>query len=1158
MKNGVKGYGRSSLALRFLLMGILLLALHGLMAACDKHQGEGDLSKTGRENKAGQEDGGQNSEAGKGSGSANQNTNQDGAPDDFKVPDIAWRLAEPDFEKKDTVVYGYSITDFGVEPGGQEDITGKVQAALLLLNREGGGTLYFPAGEYVLESTINVPKGVTICGEWKEPTEEDKTVEGTVLKIYAGRGKGSALPQFILQPNSCVRDLTIWYPEQTAEDIQEYPPTFQLFDPSVWGADYTHVKNITLVNSYIGVVQGPNGSGCPNIRNLYGTALHTGVSMDGVVDIGRCDYVRLSADYWIKSGYWQNQDEGQLERYLYENATGITLGRVDWSYFTNTTIEGYAVGLMLREGEMQEQGNFPNGQVYRHTYENCAVGILVEGVASVGEEFAEIKIADCGMGIVIAESTKAQNGCLQFYNSTIQADTYALLCQNDGDVSLLACVIEGGEISAKRGNLLLASTVTQKVSGSRVIVSEGAVPDIDKAPDMSEPVHKPGANVLYVYQGEASDQQDHAAAIQKLLDQAGDAGGGVVFLPPGEYGIGGSLTVPRGVELKGAINLGRNPIRIGTILRVRESLMNGGSKREQAETDPAAVTLQAGAGISGIVFDYPEQDFTAPIPYPYTIRGAGANVYVVNISLRGAYYGVDLMTNRCDSHYVEYLSGICMKNVLKVGGGSTSGRVFNTQINFICITAGEESKFGTWDNSPKGDTKDRDSAALKKFLQENLVVLEFGDARGELIFDNFSYNGLTGVRLAEENGKALSGWCVGQGVDYTSRAFVIEALGEIGFVNTQLVSYRESSTQVDEVTHIILDGGAEAQFVNVSCWARPDTANLHVKQGELSIWNLRITDVPDISVVIERGASAAITNASYYNNRDFTLCKAQGSIQFTGGTYNAGLRDQNQSYLKNVRNRNARWDMPSDTLFQGNTEKNGQTSADGQDSHDGNTPQGENTGILFAEGFTAYPAMAGGYRAVMETGSFDGFQTPSEHAYAGLAEEGEETYVRLYCDDLAVQTYLKSSSVRLESGADYGMELRLRIDSINSDPDYGMFLSMTGLEDGREKGNEICFRFYGDHSFAVQEKQLGIWQEAQWYRIRMDCYFSGEKNKYYTVTLFDDTGKELASSGQVKLRAELQEKECVMSGLQLAMIGSGVQGSGINDMLVDYVLIYRK
>lgn len=1099
-------------------MGLCLaVVMVAFLVSCGRQ--EDGAVQSGKEDTCGREESGTVEEAGnrRNEETAGKTAEETGA---FQVPLVEWRLAEPVYEKLDHVVYGLCITDLGLEPGDGQDITGRLQAALFSLRNAGGGTLYLPAGEYRLDGTIIIPKGVTICGDWKEPAEEDRSVAGTVLMIYGGRGsRGTA--QFILQPNSCIRDLTIYYPEQTVEDIKPYPATIQLYDPSVWGADYTHVKNVTLVNSYVGVVQGPNGNGCPNVHNLYGTTLAMGLSMDGSADVGRCDYIDLSADYWIDSGYFGNQDGEMLRRYLYENATGISIGRVDWSYYTNTRVEGYAVGMRLREGELSEMGNYPNGQVYRHTYEGCAVGLLVEGTSQAGEEFAEIQIKDCDVGIRVTDNPDTAQGQLQFYRTDVSARTYAVRHEGEEDISFLDCVMQG-DVSAEKGTLLLAATQADTVSGARVIrVQDFELPQVSQAPDMVTPAHKVPGKALYVYGEEPSDQEDQTASLQAFLEQVGKAGGGIAFVPPGEYCVRGALTVPGGVELKGAVDIGRNPIRLGTIFRIRKG--TGG--------DEASVQLEADSGISGIVFDYPEQDFADPEPYPYTIQGKGENIFLVNVSLRGAYRGVDLMTERCDNHYVEYLSGICLENGIQVGGGSTGGKIYNYQMNFIILTAGEESKFGSWDNSPTGDTEPEEEAALKKYLQEHLVVLRVGDVKEELLYDNFSYNGWRGIQFVEENGRGASGWCIGQGIDYSTVAVEIGALDDMGFVNSQLVSYRDPGTEGGPVCHILVHGQAQAQFVNMTCWAKPDTANLYAEEGRLSLWNMHVADVPAVSVCAYPDADVSVVNASYQNRGEFYLTDSkEGQIAVAGMAYNANVFGMEDARVEYACNRKERVDLPDNAL-----------PVEGR--------------IVMAEGFTRHPAMEGEGRYLTPAGNFDQIQPPGRDAYVGLVEQDGNSYARLYCAQNAGSAYLRSGSVVLEQGNVYEMELRYAISGLDRNKDCGWICSVEGIGEKGTLGAELLFGCYGYRAFSVKGEELFTWEEDTWYRVRVTFDLQASEKKI-GVELLDDMGERLALSSR-NLRDVLQG-ECFLGNLQMAVTGSMAADSTENDILLDYCVIYQK
>ena len=75
-----------------------------------------------------------------------------------------------------------------------------------------------------------------------------------------------------------------------------------------------------------------------------------------------------------------------------------------------------------------------------------------------------------------------------------------------------------------------------------------------------------------------------------------------------------------------------------------------------------------------------------PAEYPYTIQGQGANIYVINSSVRASYKALDLFTYKCDNHYVDFLGGHCFNVGVKVGNNCKDGKLFNE------IFKGEKSR----------------------------------------------------------------------------------------------------------------------------------------------------------------------------------------------------------------------------------------------------------------------------------------------------------------------------------------------------------------------------------------------------------------------------------------------------------------------------------
>lgn len=274
---------------------------------------------------------------------------QDRIGDGSFIPDApVWELAPigGDYTTTDDVVMGYNLKDYlndeyfeGKDPA-KDDVTPIIQSLLDGLEQAGGGTLFIPAGEYHMEGSLNIPKGVTLCGEWSQP-DGKSPVKGTIFKIYNGKGDAGGRPFISLTNNCMVRNVTFWYPEQKLENGNPiaYPPT-------ILGGSYSHVRNVTFVNSFVAVQQGPTMSGCPNVYNAYGTPLMTGFDIDGIADIGRYDTINFAPDYWINSGLAgapsTEEEIEKLKESLGSQAVGIILRRIDWSYLAFYNVTGYA------------------------------------------------------------------------------------------------------------------------------------------------------------------------------------------------------------------------------------------------------------------------------------------------------------------------------------------------------------------------------------------------------------------------------------------------------------------------------------------------------------------------------------------------------------------------------------------------------------------------------------------------------------------------------------------------------------------------------------------------------------------------------------------------------------------------------------------------
>lgn len=721
-----------------------------------------------------------------------------------------WHVAATIYPTDDVIVTPYYAENFGIVADGVTDVTGPIQDALIMIDNLGGGVLFLPAGNYKVSGNLTVPGRVTLRGDWLKPVP-GSPVAGTILQAYAGRGDENAAPFIELGGSGGINGVTIWYPEQMPDDIQPYPPT-------IHGGGNT-VENVTFVNSYIGFTTYREGTTArPFVRNVYGTPLKTGIEYDCLADIGRIETVHFSPDYWAGSGLANAPTAGQHEAWIYNNGTGLIVRRIDWSYSCYVTVEGYSIGFALRPS--RNDGNYPNGQSYGFNLLDCKTGIYIEASAYAGYQFTRFNIQQAETGVYLGTAATETD---MFHTCTINASGDAIFSEGTAKVMMISCDIQQGPLDINGGYLsVINSNFTGTTpnhielaggvhgasilgntfaGGARISESTSYPVIIDHTPLVVDPlpaydykkpttVYKPAKSDLYVvtdapYNAAADGMTDDTAAFQTALADAGVNGGGIVFVPGGNYRLNGNLTVPTGVELKGIYDSPHGTSEKGSLLNVYAG-------RNNANGTPF-IQLESGGGIRGLSFHYPEQIYNETdtvnygmVPYPFLIRGLGSDVYVMNIAATIPYQLLDLATYRCDRHYVDYILSTALKTGIHVGSGSTDGQIQNCQFNPSAYT--HQGLY--YDSIPLG-TSDN----IHKILWRDAEPYLFGDMTGEVLHENFVFGGRKGVHFVQENGFGPSGFCLGQGVDQCTNALQIDSIGSGGLdmINSQIVTVNGTS-----------------------------------------------------------------------------------------------------------------------------------------------------------------------------------------------------------------------------------------------------------------------------------------------------------------------------------------------------------------------------
>jgi carbohydrate binding protein with CBM6 domain/pectate lyase-like protein/putative Ig domain-containing protein len=819
-----------------------------------------------------------------------------------------WQLINPTYSISETIVAGYSVADYGATGDGITDVTSIFQSRLNALGAVGGGTLWVPAGKYVIKGNLLIPRGVTLRGDWQKPVK-GQPITGTILMAYTGRGDTSATA-FITQLNfSAVMDIAIWYPEQLPDNIVPYSPAIGFGQAGQWGNEFCNARNITLVNAYDGIIFSElDGGSCPMIVDIYGTPLSTGIMIDNIADVGRLENIDFSPAYWEGSGLTNSPAVGSYaETWIKQNGTGIVMRRDDWTYTSFVAVEGYNIGFRAAPS-IASPGAIPNGHNYGMTFTNCNYGIYFDVVSNVGIMFARVNIVNCTNGIYIGPNVTSYNpgggtnGAAQFHTCTIDASNNAIYSDSTSVTRLMLehCTITRGKVNIGGGTFMpsdcdfnnIAPQITLQ-SNSRGIITgnrfktaftlqnnspfqcaidntQMTLTAMPSFPNIVMETHMPTRLVMYnataaPYNAKNDDATDNTTAIQNALNQASGDGGGIVFLPPGKYVVNGNLTIPSNVELKGASDYCSAPGGQGSIL---ETTANGGNT-----SGTPFIKVSANGGLRGLTIDYLNQTWSssAPIAYPYAIQGTGSNIYVVNVALRGCYSGIDLYTYKCDNHYIEFITGQVFQNGIRVGGGSVGGKIYNFQFNTSYYTCGSESKWGSWPDAPAIDC----DPTAPDYSYNNLTFFTLGNCQNETMYNDFEINSIYGLLLILDGASGPTGTSLGLGIDGTIHTLNFQGVAPGGFnlINSQVVSLTTPG-------NTYISGNAafttQVNMFNSDYWGNP-TNGVTLTSGTLNLQQANFNQPAHTDFGVLTGTASLITQSSAIWPVDSLLAKGDES-----------------------------------------------------------------------------------------------------------------------------------------------------------------------------------------------------------------------------------------------------------------------------------------
>lgn len=778
------------------------------------------------------------------------------------------------YETLYNTVADVNVRAYGAAGDGKTDDTEAFRRAVAAVAASGGGTVFAPAGYYCLTGTVELPALVTLSGEIKPGT-----AEGTVLCVYGGKGETDRNKAAVYcGPYSSVQNLAFWYPEQTIAGGRAIPYPASITQGFINGLT---VRNVTFVNSYRGIDAAQEGAvlALQYIRDITGTCLDWFFFNDYNLDVGKIESIDLSPDCWLKSGLPGTPDAKLLRTYMLRNSTGILMGSADWFYMSDLRISGFRDGIrFIEDVSRSDARSVANGQILNPVITDCYYPIYVDNVSWFEITGGSLRAsgnrgaAAVFFGPDAGSIANNQRGSLYFAGTRIEsAGDVALICQSTKPQILLSgCeVVSAGDCAIGRvsGTTTVIYDSTVSGTGTYDIVSRdssGSYAGVPAKIDVSAYAKetRPASSVFVDLTKEpysAKRGTDITSVLQKAIDDIAPTGG-TVYLPAGAYCVEGHIDLRAGVELRGSTPSAHVDVYLYPVGAGGTYTEGGTNPYKEAGTviytdfganDPDGkefISMYEGSGLVGLSIEYDRQVSSKIIPHSFTVRGHGKNIYICEIGMSSAWNSIDLASDRCDGHYVEFVWGVGLNEGITVGAGSEGGIIRDCHFTVNCWQIGRYKDGNYWNNVE----------AVATMYGKTFNV---GQSRGEVLYNNFSINQLRGISILEGARDVLS---VGTAVDYSDCDLYLSGDCNATVVNGQFVSARSSTSQWVLQSYVYADSDftGKAVLCNSAFWGSASPVLKIKGSGTVSMLNTAYDATKSNLCVLEGGSAFFATVVS--------------------------------------------------------------------------------------------------------------------------------------------------------------------------------------------------------------------------------------------------------------------------------------------------------